>query len=274
MPMNRCPFVALGATPLVFTFLVSGCGDYSQPKDTPTGGSGGTAPTGGSGGTAQSGSGGTGGTGQSGSGGTAGTGQAGSGAGGASGQAGGGAGGAAAGGSGGGQASCDDVAPCGGDAIGTWTVASCMLDLTGNVDLTGLGLANDCMSTPLSSGSLAVSGTLTIVAGGTFMDATTTCAMIANPIKSVGFTTLTCVDNTTTMGCTCSGTIQQTGGMAFVSFDPAMSGTFTSAGNNLTMTAFGQNVEYSYCVAGNTLTMTPVTVNKTGTVEGPIVLTK
>jgi hypothetical protein len=82
------------------------------------------------------------------------------------------------------------------------------------------------------------------------------------------------VDNTTTMGCTCSGTIQQTGGMAFVSFDPAMSGTFTSAGNNLTMTAFGQNVEYSYCVAGNTLTMTPVTVNKTGTVEGPIVLTK
>jgi hypothetical protein len=53
-----------------------------------------------------------------------------------------------------------------------------------------------------------------------------------------------------------------------------MSGTFTSAGNNLTMTAFGQNVEYSYCVAGNTLTMTPVTVNKTGTVEGPIVLTK
>jgi hypothetical protein len=163
------------------------------------------------------------------------------------------------------------------------------------VDLTGLGLNNACMSTPITSGSLEVSGTMTFVAGGTFTDGTTTsgdiefelappclelsgttttCAMIANPIRSVGFTTLECVDNAMTMGCTCTGTMQQTGGMAFVSFDPAMSGMYTSSGNNLTMTAFGVNVEYSYCVAGSKLTMTPVTVNKTGTVEGPIVLTK
>jgi hypothetical protein len=299
--MNRQHrFVAHSACTLILAWLVAGCGDYSQPKEA-TGGSSGSAPTGGASGTSQSGTGGASGSGQGG-GATGGTGaQAGSGAsgtGGASGQAGGGTGGGgagASGGSGGVQASCDDVAPCGGELAGTWSVASCSLSLTGNVDLTGLGLNNACMSTPITSGSMTVSGTLTFVAGGTFMDNTTTtgeaefelappclelsgtrttCEMIARPISSVGFTMLTCVDNATTMGCTCSATMMQSGGLAFISFDPAMSGTYTTANNTVTTSAFGMNVDYSYCVAGSTLTMTPTTVNKTGTVEGPIVLTK
>lgn len=288
--------VAESASTFILASFLGGCGDYSQPKDPAAGGTSAQIPTGGASGTSQSGSGGTSGSGQAGGGRGGASGQAGGGASGTGGQAGGGAsGGGGAGGSGGGQLSCDDVAPCGGDAVGTWAVAACELTLTGNVDLTGLGLANDCMSTPLTSGSMDVTGTLAFVAGGTFTDnttttgeavfelpppclelsgTTTTCEMIARPISSVGFSMLTCVDNAMTMGCTCSATIQQSGGLAFVSFDPAMSGTYTSMNSALTMSAFGMNVEYSYCVAGSTLTMTPATVNKTGTVEGPIVLQK
>ncbi len=289
-------FVAPSAHTFVFFWLLAGCGDYSQPKDTGTGGSAGTAPTGGSSGTSQSGSGGTSPQGGSATGGTGA--QAGGGAGGTSGQAGGGAAGSGSGGGAGGSAgggSCADVAACGGDLVGAWTVGSCPLAVTGTVDLSGLGLNNDCMSTPITSGSMQLTGTLTFVAGGTYMDGTTTagevafdlappclvlsgtrttCEMIASPIRSVGFTTLTCTDNTTTMGCTCEGTFQQMGGLGFVSYDAAQSGTFTVTDNKVAISSFSMPAEYSFCVGGNTLTMNMESVAKTGTVDGPIVLTK
>jgi hypothetical protein len=195
-------------------------------------------------------------------------------------------------GTGGGVASCDEVAACGGDVVGTWTVAPCPLAVGENVDMTGFGLS--CSSAPVT-GSLELSGTLTLNADGTYADnttvtgestlelppsclilsgTTTTCADISGPLGSIGYTTIVCVDNAATSGCTCEATVDQEGGLAFVSFDSATSGNYTSADNTLTITGFGDPVDYSYCVAGNTLTMSMVTVSKTGTVMNPIVLQK
>jgi hypothetical protein len=237
--------------------VLPACGSYDQP-DTATGGASGT------GGTATGGASGTGGTATGGTGGS------------------------------GGQVSCTDVAACGGDVVGTWTVAACPLTVTGTADLTGLGLDPDCMSGPVT-GSLQVSGTFTAVAGGTYMDNTsttgetqfdliseclelsgtrTTCDEIDGPLISLGFTALVCIDNAMTGGCSCTGTINQTGGLAFVSFDAATSGTYTTAGNTLVTTAFSNDTEYPYCVAANTLTMTLQSVARVGTVMGPIVLQK
>jgi hypothetical protein len=213
------------------------------------------------------------------------SGAAGGDSGGMSGAAGGGAGG-------GGPASCDEVAACGGDVLGMWTVATCPLTVGENVDMTGFGLT--CTSAPVT-GSLELSGTLTLNADGTYVDdttvtgestlelppsclilsgTTTTCADISGPLGSIGYTTIVCVDNAATGGCTCEATVDQTGGLAFVSFDAGTSGNYTVADNTLTITGFGDPVDYSYCVAGDTMTMNMVTVSKTGTVMSPIVLQK
>ena len=278
--------VALSANRLLFVSILAGCGDYSQPKEPATGGGGGQAPTGGGSG--------SGGTGPAGSGGT--SGQAGGGAGGTAGQAGGGAGGGGAGGSGagGGAGGCTAVAACGGNVVGTWTAAACPLTVTGTVDVSGLGLALDCMSGPVT-GMLQVSGTITLNADGTFMDGTTTmgmatfelpapclelsgtrttCDMIDGPIQSVGFRELTCLNNAATMGCSCTGVVNQNGGLGMVSINADMTGTYTIAANTLTTDSFGHRVPYEYCVAGNTLTMSLEAVSKTGEAMGPIVLQK
>src|SRR5262252_1806599 len=75
----------------------------------------------------------------------------------------------ASGNSGGGQ-SCPNVTACGGNAVGTWTVASSCLTVAGTRDLSSIGLG---CSSPVT-GSLQVTGTLTIKADGTFVDNTTT----------------------------------------------------------------------------------------------------
>ena len=114
----------------------------------------------------------------------------------------------------------------------------------------------------LPAGCLTVSGT------------TTTCDELGSPLRAMGFASATCIDNAATGGCTCTATVQQTGGMAVVSIDASTSGTFTTADNKLVTTAFQIDTEYSYCVSGNTLTMTPQGELKAGTVTGPIVLQK
>ena len=127
-------------------------------------------------------------------------------------------------------------------------------------------------------GSVKVTGTFTAVAGGMFMDNTTlagdvsmelapACLMISGfmgtcdrlSFDSTGLYGAVCVDNTTTMGCTCTVALSQMGGLGAVHLEASLgnsvSGTFTTADNKLTTTAADVNTEYSYCVAGSTLTM-------------------
>jgi hypothetical protein len=311
----RRPLLTLGVSTLFFALPVaavfpSGCGNYESDPVKGGAGTGGT--TGGTGGSAA----GVGGSaaGMVGAGGSAagmvGAGGSAAGTGGAAGSAQAGTGTAAggmpssggmatsgtsggAGEGGGSEASCDDVAPCGGDVVGTWTVASCPLTVTGDVNMMGFGL--DCKTAPITSGTLEITGTVEFLADGSFNDNTTTtgtsalelpelckhvsgtttdCEALGNSLDSLGFKSGVCTDNTTTGGCACTTVTEQMGGLALVSPDFSNTGLYKTADNKLVTTVFGNDAEYPYCVAGNTLTMTLATVSKTGPVTGPIVLQK
>jgi hypothetical protein len=166
--------------------------------------------------------------------------------------------------------------------------------LTEFVNTMGFGLVVDCMA-PITTGSLQLMGSVTFNADMTLVDMTsmtgevtfelgancleisgteTTCEEIDGPLLSDGFRTLTCMNNATTMGCTCMGTIEQQYGFGYTSFDADAAGTYMAMGNEVALKWFGDPVDYSYCVAGSTLTMTMESIPKTGTVDGPIVLQK
>jgi len=177
---------------------------------------------------------------------------------------------------------CSNVAACGGSLVGTWTVASSCLNLTGNLDLSLVGAG--CPSAPVT-GSLEVKGSFTANANGTYSDNTTTsgeeqfvlapsclvissapvtCDGAANLLTSLGYATLHCT-STADKGCTCTGTIAQTGGFGTVSPAPGTSGNYATAGNLATITGDAGDTRYSFCVSGNTLTMTPQTASPTTT---------
>ena len=67
-------------------------------------------------------------------------------------------------GTGGAGASCPNVTACGGDVVGTWTVTSSCLKVSGNLDPSLVGAG--CASAPVT-GDLQVSGTWT-AGNGTF----------------------------------------------------------------------------------------------------------
>jgi hypothetical protein len=142
---------------------------------------------------------------------------------------------------------------------------------------------------PAVAGSLRVSGAVTFD-GATFRDETLTsgestfeldeacvsigitCDQVESPLKSLGYASATCVPNETTFGCTCTGTVRQTGGLALVSFDASTSGSYVTSGDHLTLTAFGIETEYASCVSqgAESLSLSLVTVARTGTVAAPI----
>ena len=293
---HRRLFFTLGVNTMVFASVLAGCGSYgNDDKGAATGGTSGTA-TGGSGGTATGGTTATGGASGTPTGGTSGSATGGSApTGGASGSGGSGVGGSAGsggatGGSGGGGPSCSDTAPCGGMLEGTWTSASCPIAVSGVVDMAATGLG--CPTAPVT-GSLTVTGTWSAEPGGTYTDSTRTtgelqleltppCKMISGThttcdrvvLGAIGINTITCVDNTTTMGCSCVAMIDQEARPGFISTAPATTGTFTTADNKVTTLGDGRSTEYSYCVAGNTLTMKLETAGQVGTLMGPIVFQK
>jgi len=215
-------------------------------------------------------------------------GSSGSGTGGSSGS---GTGGSSGSGTGGAPASCSaSGAPCGGNVVGTWNVQSSCLTVSGNLDLALTGL--NCPAPPVS-GSLQVTGSLTANANTTYTDnttttgtehfmlapaclmisgTTTTCDGITGPIQGgLGFPSLSCTD-AAGGGCSCTATIQQTGGVGLPSPAPSTTGNYATSGNTLTLTGGGGDARYSYCVAGSTLTVTP---QGTGpSVAGTIVLQK
>ncbi len=264
---------AVFATAAVFGMVSGACTSTSTPSGT---GGNTAAKTGGS-----SGSGGASKGGSSGSGGQAG---------GSSGGSGGAGGGQTGGSSGsGGSSTCNasaSVTPCGGDVTGTWTVTSACLSLSGPLDMQTL-FALSC-PTGQVTGSLQVTGTWTAKADGTFVDGTTTtgteqlslpseckilskspvtCDRIGSVMSGGYYDTATCVD-AADGGCTCSGTIKQTGSMGFVSSDPQTSGNYTTASNTITNTQ--DSTQLSYCVSGNKLTLTPQGTSPAAT--GTIVL--
>lgn len=178
-----------------------------------------------------------------------------------------------------------NVTPCGGSVVGTWNVTSGCLGVSGSIDVqAAFGLS--CPTGKLS-GSLTVSGTWTAKANGTFVDGTTTtgteeialpsdCKVLSQaPVtcQKIGtvmqgyFDTVACTD-ASDGGCTCSGTIKQTGSMGFITTDPQASGNYTTASNTITITQ--DESKYSYCVNSNQLSMS---VQGGGaTVTGTIVL--
>jgi hypothetical protein len=221
---------------------------------------------------------------------------AGSDAGGMSGASGGGAGlgGTPSGNGGGGGrpiASCDNVTACGGDVVGTYTVTSSCLTLSGVVDLSDSGLG--CRAVP-TTGSLNVTGTLSASAAGmTISDDTTTsgdatvemqpecantsalvvqCASLGRPLEALlGYASVACVDSESAW-CTCSVTFNQAGGMGSISTSPITSGSYTTLDNVLTVSDGSSETEYWYCSTGSTLMLSLKSVGKTGTVTGTIVL--
>ena len=109
-------------------------------------------------------------------------------------------------------------------------MTSSCLTVTGGLDLSLVGAG--CPTAPVT-GSLAVTGTLTANANGTYSDDTVTsgdeqftlapsclvisstpvtCDGAASIIKTLGYSSLTCTP-APGGGCTCAGTVHQTGGL-------------------------------------------------------------
>lgn len=265
----------------------AGVGGSAAGSGGTTGGSAGMATTGGGAGMPAAGSGGMPGGGSSGAAGDSMGGASGSGAGTA---------GAGGGGAGASQVDCSKAAaaPCGGDVVGTWSSGGCEMTVSGMANLTDAGIG--CSMAP-AMGTLKVTGTFTATAEGDFMDNTTTtgevllelapqCLMISGfmgtcdrlDLEPAGLSGISCVDNTTTMGCTCTAPINQTGGLGAISLEAFLgnttAGKYTAADNKLVLTAADQSTEHGYCVADGVLSIEPGIPNNAGMVTGPIVLQK
>lgn len=177
-------------------------------------------------------------------------------------------GGTSTGGQGG---TCSNVIACGGNVVGTWNVASSCLILSGDMDVTLLGLG--CPTVPVT-GALNVTGTWTARANGTYEDNTTTtgsmtfpldascltitsvrveCSSIGVVFTALGWTASTCAIDAAGQ-CQCKVTAKQGGGMGVVSPWASNSGIYKTSGNVLTV---DDEAEYTYCVSGNTLSITP-----------------
>jgi hypothetical protein len=163
------------------------------------------------------------------------------------------------------------VIACGGDVVGAWNVSSSCLILSGDMDLTLIGLG--CATVPVT-GTLSVTGAWTARANGTYVDNTTTtgsmtfpldpsclvissvsveCSNIGAVFTALGWTTSTCAIDAAGQ-CGCKVTADQSGGMGVVSPWASNSGRYETTGNMLTVDDLAK---YTYCVSGNTLTMTP-----------------
>jgi len=192
-------------------------------------------------------------------------------------------------GSGGAGGTCPNVVTCGGNIAGTWTVTSSCLKVSGNLDLSVVGAG--CAAAPVT-GSLAVTGTWTVNADGTYSDETVTtgtehftlgptclvisstpvdCKGAAGLLTSLGYMSLTCT-STSGGGCDCNGTINQPGGLGLLSPSPSTNGNATSSGDVVTVSTDSGNNQYSYCSSADTLTVTPQSTSPT--VTGTIVFGK
>jgi hypothetical protein len=183
--------------------------------------------------------------------------------------------------------SCPSATPCGGDLVGTWTVSSSCLKLSGEIEMTTFGAA---CKTAKVTGSFQVTGTFIAKANGSYLDNTVTtgeqqlelepscliisstptdCNGAAGLLKGgLGLSKLECTP-VSGGGCTCQGQVKQDGMMGIPSGLASTDGNYTTAGSGLTIDGF---MDYSYCVANDKLTVTPKPTGSTFT--GAIVLQK
>ena len=193
------------------------------------------------------------------------------------------------------RCSATSVTPCGGDVVGSWTVTSGCLNLSGDFISTGTGMGCDTFKV---TGSVQVTGSYILTSDNQFQDNTTTtgtatvtldhqclwmsgtwteCDLISNSVGGLGFGDVNCVDAADgNGGCTCPAKIKQSGTMGLLVATPENSGgPYTIKNNTLTV---DQNpltqadLAYSYCVASSQMTLTPKTTSPTTT--GSIVLQK
>ena len=167
--------------------------------------------------------------------------------------------------------SCPNGSTCGGNLVGSWTVTSYCLTLSGDMDVTLASMG--CHSVPVA-GSLQVAGTWTANSDGTYADNTTTtgsvtfpldasclsvssvsveCSKMDGAITALGWKTATCTTDASGQ-CGCTATANQKGGIGVVSPWASATGDYTTSGSGLNADG---DVDYSYCVSGNTLTLTP-----------------
>jgi non-reducing end alpha-L-arabinofuranosidase len=202
------------------------------------------------------------------------------GAGGKGGSSNGGRAGASTAGSGGsgGALNCTNVTACGGNVVGSWTVTSSCLKLSGQMDVQRLSLG--CASVPVN-GSLTTSGTFRANADGTYTDNTTTrgsatfplapsclsvssvpveCDRAANIFSAAGWDDATCTETNGT--CNCSLSTEQAAGLGQIAPFTTPSGNYTISGTTLTI----DQLSHAFCSEGNTLTLTPQASGLTGTV--------
>jgi non-reducing end alpha-L-arabinofuranosidase len=174
--------------------------------------------------------------------------------------------------------SCPAATPCGGDVVGTWTVSSSCLKISGEIEMTTFGAK--CKTAKIT-GSLQVAGTFTAKSGGAYLDETTTtgdeqlelgpdcliisstpteCSGAAGLLKGgLGLDSLECTP-VTGGGCTCKGTVKQDGMMGVPSGLASADGSYKTSGSVLT---YDDYLDYSYCVTGDKLTVTPKPTNPT-----------
>jgi len=199
-----------------------------------------------------------------------------SGTGGQTGTGGSGAGGTVQSSGGAGGSACSNVAPCGGDVVGAWSVASSCLTASGTMDPSAVGLS---CSTAQVSGAIHVTGTLTAKSDGTYSDNTITsgsvqftlaksclvissttigCGQAANVVQNQGFDSVNCT-TAADGSCSCLGNIQQTGGIGSISTDLSATGTFKTANDVATLTGdtSSSDLKYAYCVSGGNMSWTP-----------------
>lgn len=159
--------------------------------------------------------------------------------------------------------------------------------------MTGLGLG--CAAFPMT-GSRVVTGTFIASPDGTYLDRTLTagkdrlelpeaclsvgfvftCDRFDNVMAGYGYDTMACVPNTESDGnaCLCDGAFEQVAGMGVLSFEPPDSGTYSYAGDVLTLQGEQSDpVDYLYCVSEDRLLLLPRTT-PTGTPRGAIVLAR
>jgi len=191
----------------------------------------------------------------------------------------GGSSGSGAAGGGAPAASCNNVTACGGDVVGSWTVQSSCMTLSGDMDVSIASLG--CPTVPVT-GSLKTTGTFIAKADGTFVDNTITtgsatfplapgclsissvegtCDRIGSIFQALGWTTSACVD--TNGQCNCTVTAEQHGGLGTISAVATTKGKYKTAGNLLTT----EDLTSPYCVAGDTLTVTPQLSSLKGTIQ-------
>jgi hypothetical protein len=204
-------------------------------------------------------------------------------------------------GGGGGAALCtDNLAPsdCDDDLNGSWLATACPLEVSGVVDLSGLGLLPECSTAPVN-GYLQVSGSVTFDETMHYSDGTitsgestfelapecvaiTTCDTLSGVLaRALGYASVSCVDNAATLGCTCSATVYQTGGLAFVSHAASTSGTYATTGSRVVLNAFESDTEdsvreYDFCASqrAQVLNLSLMRISKTGAVVDPIAFVK